>query len=85
MTTEERALEISESFYRPETGYNDEHLYMSAMAMAEWKTQQMCEWLEKHITNYINWEYNEFHQCVEYDGSYDIEKMISDVRKAMEE
>ena len=55
----------------------------------EWKERQMidkmCEWLEKRITNYIKWEYNEFHQCVEYDGSYDIEKMISDIRKAMEE
>jgi hypothetical protein len=40
MTTEERAKEISESFYRPETGYNEEHLYLSAMAMAEWKEKQ---------------------------------------------
>lgn len=42
-----------------------------------------CEWLEKNIRNYINWEYNEFHQCVEYDGGIDIEKMISDFKKVM--
>lgn len=49
MTTEERAREISESFYRPETGYNDEHLYISAMAMAEWKDEQH----EKILTKFI--------------------------------
>lgn len=43
------------------------------------------EWLKKNISNYINWEYNEFQQCFEYDGSFDIEKMISDFRKEMEE
>lgn len=53
MTTEERAQEISESFYRPETGYNDEHLYMSAMAMAEWKDQQAIEYLYKNIQSLL--------------------------------
>ncbi len=43
MDNKERAREISESFYRPETGYNDEELYMSAMAMAEWKDEQFKE------------------------------------------
>ena len=49
MTTEERAREISESFYRPETGYNDEELYMAAMAMAEWKDEQYEKILAKLI------------------------------------
>ena len=61
----------------------------SFIAGAKWMEKQMiekaCEWLGKNIRNYINWEYNEFHQCVEYDGGMDIEKMISDMRKAMEE
>lgn len=42
------------------------------------------EWLKKNISNYQNLEYNEFQQCFEYDG-YDIEKMIKDFKKAMEE
>jgi len=45
--------------------------------------KRACEWLKKNIGNYRNWEYNEFHNCVEYDGSYDIEKMIKDLKKAM--
>ena len=91
MTTKEKANEISEHYATSHYFPNDEELaaYDAAMQMAEWKERQMidktCEWLEKNITNYIKWEYNEFHQCVEYDGSYDIEKMISDFRKSMEE
>lgn len=47
--------------------------------------KRACEWLKKNIGNYKNWEYNEYNQCVEYDGSYDIEKMINDFKKAMKE
>lgn len=75
MTTEERAREISESFYKPETGYDNEELYMSAMAMAEWKDKQMiekaCEWLEPV-----------FKDLAGYNCGGDL---IKDFRKAMEE
>ncbi len=43
------------------------------------------EWLRKHICNYMNSEYNEFHQCVEYDGSIDKERLINDFEEAMQE
>lgn len=87
---EQKAKKIVDSIFS--TGFNTyktfyEMAYNSAMEMAEWKERQMinktCEWLRKNIMNYRNWEYNEFHQCVEYDGSVDIEKMINDFRKAM--
>lgn len=42
------------------------------------------EWLRKHVCNYISSEYNEFHKCVEYDGSIDKEKLINDFEKAMQ-
>lgn len=42
------------------------------------------EWLRKHVCNYVNSEYNEFHKCVEYDGSIDKEKLINDFEKAMQ-
>ena len=42
------------------------------------------EWLRKHICNYINSEYNEFHKCIEYDGSVDKESLINDFEKAMQ-
>lgn len=42
------------------------------------------EWLKKHICNYVNSEYNEFHKCVEYDGSIDKERLINDFEKAMQ-
>jgi hypothetical protein len=61
---------------------------LAVLQMEEGRKQAIekaCEWLGKNISNYRNWEYNEFHQCVEYDGSMDIEKMINDLKKAMEE
>lgn len=61
---------------------------LAVLQMEEGRKQAIdkaCEWLKKNANNYQNLEYNEFHQCVEYDGSYDIEKMISDFRKTMEE
>lgn len=42
------------------------------------------EWLRKHVCNYMNSEYNEFHKCVEYDGSIDKERLINDFEEAMQ-
>ena len=42
------------------------------------------EWLRKHVCRYMNSEYNEFHKCVEYDGSIDKEKLINDFEEAMQ-
>lgn len=41
------------------------------------------EWLKKNVCRYINSEYNEFHKCVEYDGSIDKERLINDFEEAM--
>lgn len=37
---------------------------------------EVCEWLRKHAKSYVNGEYNEFHHCVEYDGTIDVDAMI---------
>ena len=42
------------------------------------------EWLKNHVCNYVNSEYNEFHKCVEYDGSIDKERLVSDFEEAMQ-
>lgn len=42
------------------------------------------EWLREHVCTYINSEYNEFHKCVEYDGSIDKERLINDFEEAMQ-
>ena len=42
------------------------------------------EWLRKNVRNYVNSEYNEFHKCVEYDGSIDKERLINDFEEAMQ-
>lgn len=42
------------------------------------------EWLRKNVCRYINSEYNEFHKCVEYDGSIDKERLINDFEEAMQ-
>lgn len=41
------------------------------------------EWLREHVCSYMNSEYNEFHKCVEYDGSIDKERLINDFEEAM--
>ncbi len=54
MTDFEKAKEISQDCYMPDTGFNREDLYDSAMEMAQWKEKKMiekaCEWLEKNCT-----------------------------------
>lgn len=71
MTSEERAQEISESFYRPETGYKEEHLYMSAMAMAEWKDRQYPHWNRQDendiYDSFDDWNYHQY-ICIMKDG-----------------
>ena len=42
------------------------------------------EWLRKNVCRYMNSEYNEFHKCVEYDGSIDKERLINDFEEAMQ-
>lgn len=45
----------------------------------------VSDWLRKHIKTYLNSEYNEFHQTVEYDGNIDVERLIEDLKKAIEQ
>lgn len=45
----------------------------------------VSDWLRKHIKTYVNSEYNEFHKTVEYDGSINIERLIEDLKKAIEQ
>lgn len=42
------------------------------------------EWLKKYVGLYMSSEYNEFHKCVEYDGSIDKERLINDFEEAMQ-
>lgn len=45
----------------------------------------VSDWLKKHVREYVNSEYNEFHKTVEYDGSISIERLIEDLKKAIEQ
>ena len=42
-TNAEKAQEISKDFYMPDTGFNREDLYDSAIEMAQWKDVQLKE------------------------------------------
>ena len=44
----------------------------------------VSEWLRKKVCNYVNSEYNEFHKCVEYNGSIDKERLIKDFEDVMQ-
>ncbi len=45
----------------------------------------VSDWLRKHIKTYVNSEYNEFHKTMEYDGSINIEHLIEDLKKEIEQ
>lgn len=89
MTNFEKAQEISENFYMPDTGFNREDLYESAMDMAEWKDKQFEEekkqwfekahdWLIKNSSKYVSFYENEF-------LVYAYKTMSDDFMKYMEE
>ena len=44
----------------------------------------VSSWLREHASNYVNREFNEFHHCVEYDGTINIEKLIADLKVAVD-
>jgi hypothetical protein len=65
-------------------------LYLANLG-ATWQKEQnsldistASEWLREHVCFYMNSEYNEFHKCVEYDGSIDKERLINDFEEAMQ-
>ena len=43
-----------------------------------------CDWLLDNAKRYYKSEYNEFHQCVEYDGTYYTDNLVTDFKKYME-
>jgi len=53
MKNEEKAQKISEDFYMPDTGFNREDLYESAIEMAEWKDSQYAE-EKKELVGLVN-------------------------------
>lgn len=65
-------------------------LYFANLGAAWQKKQKSSsiiaasEWLREHVCCYMNSEYNEFHKCIEYDGSIDKERLINDFEEAMQ-
>ena len=43
----------------------------------------VSSWLREHASKYVNREFNEFHKCIEYDGTIDIETLIADLKFAV--
>lgn len=97
----DRALEAGLKAYPPEiqgtrqTMFgeipNDVNELQRAFFIATYKQVEkeiindVAEWLTKNVNSYVNREYNEFHHEVEYDGTVDKEKLINDLKKAMDE
>ena len=44
----------------------------------------ISSWLRDHASRYVNSEFNEFHHCVEYDGTIDVESLIADLKAAVD-
>ena len=83
MTNAQKAREFSDSYYMPDTGFNRDDLYDSAMEMAEWKDEQhteekrqwvekACEWLKDNIHDYyVTCEFEEW-----FDDMFDDFKKV---------
>ncbi len=69
MTNEEKAREISDSYYMPDTGFNRDDLYDLAMEMADWKDEQFKQQTEK-LKEFENWLYN-MQSEYEYERMYE--------------
>lgn len=85
MKNEEKAKEIAESYYMPDTGFDREDLYDAEMEMAKWKDEQHSKekkqlidaaggWLKENIHDY--YLTNEFEQW--------FDDMFEDLKKEME-
>lgn len=44
----------------------------------------ISSWLRDHASRYVNSEYNEFHHCTEYDGTINVERLIADLKVAVD-
>ena len=44
----------------------------------------ISSWLRDHASRYVNSEFNEFHHCVEYDGTINVERLIADLKVAVD-
>ena len=44
----------------------------------------ISSWLRDHVSRYVNSEYNEFHHCTEYDGTINVERLIADLKVAVD-
>ena len=78
MTNEEKAKEIAEYLNQPNGSNSLLECHQAAMAMAEWKEQQIIYWLKNKAANYVVCEEAEF-------SHYAIKSMIEDLKKAMKE
>ena len=80
ITDNQKAQEISDSYYMPDTGFNREDLYDAGMEMAQWKEEQMiekaCEWLKDNANDYLDWY--DWESC-----RVNIDELLYDFRKAM--
>ena len=43
----------------------------------------VSSWLREHASKYVNREFNEFHKCIEYDGTINVERLIADLKVAV--
>ncbi len=44
----------------------------------------ISSWLRDNVRRYVNSEYNEFHHCTEYDGTINVERLIADLKVAVD-
>ena len=83
MTNEEKAKEISNDMYMPDTGFNREDLYDVAIEMAYWKDQQFNQQTEK-LREFENCLYNRQSEYI-YERMYEELVGLNDVIQKFEE
>lgn len=88
MTREEKAYSLGQEYFpsannvwaRP--NYEAQWVANACIKMAEWERKRLvdtaCEWLRNNIDFYVETNFEE-------DGWVDIEQLLKDIRKAIEE
>ena len=80
MTDNQKAQEISNDYYMPDTGFDREDLYSAAMEMAKWKDKRAIEYLYKNIQSLLK-DYG----VSEASADIATQLFLANFKKAMEE
>ena len=67
-------------FVKNRGGFKREYIVWLEKRKSTVDINDVCKWLKKYAKCYVNGEYNDYHNCVEYDGTIDVDLMIERIK-----